>query len=75
VAFGLAGAVSRLTLLTVPTRYQIASFWIVALMLYAVLKLRRPSLSSLGPILHGTAATIAIVAVRWRLEGLPYLHH
>jgi hypothetical protein len=72
VGFAVAGALTRFNLLTVATRFQIAIFWLAALVLHAfVRRTYGPRLSTLALALNGLAGTIAIIATKWWLEGLP----
>jgi hypothetical protein len=71
-ALALAGGATRLTLVDVQTRLQITVFWALAL---AIALMSRGSSSNgrwmTAFFAHGAAATIAIVAARTSLEGLP----
>ena len=70
--FALAGALTRLTLLSVATRFQIVAFWIAALVLHFIVRRSYGSrLSRFALALNGIAATVAIIATKWWLEGLP----
>jgi hypothetical protein len=74
VGFAVAGALTRFNLLTVSTRFQIAIFWLAALVLHAfVRRTYGPRLSTLALALNGVAGTIAIIATKWWLEGLPWI--
>ena len=72
VGFALAGALTRFHLVAVETRLQLVAFWIAALALHLIVRRSYgPRLSRLALALNGIAATIAIIATRWWLEGLP----
>jgi hypothetical protein len=75
-AFALAGAVSRMILVSVHSRFQILAFWIAAVFL----QLAAPGWFSRSPgkaarfafVWNAAAATFAIIVTRILLEGLPY---
>lgn len=71
-AIALAGAGTRLILVNVETRLQIGVFWLIALAIAFAGRgwWRNRSWTSVF-LANGVAATIAIVAMRVALEGLP----
>jgi hypothetical protein len=72
IGFGIAAMAIRFLFQSVESRLQIAVFWLLALALELVL---RPSANArprwIHVVFNGIAATIAIVAVKWSMEGLP----
>ncbi|MFC0205068.1 hypothetical protein [Novosphingobium soli] len=74
--FALSGAAARAVFQLVETRWQIATFVVIALTLdigTADGETRR-----FGPrfVIHAACATAAIVAVKWHLEGVsPMVRH
>jgi hypothetical protein len=70
--FAAAGGLTRVHLLSVATRVQIAAFWILALAVYLMAR-RRLGLgaSRAGLVLNGIAATVAIIFAKWSVEGWP----
>lgn len=71
-AFAVAGAGTRLVLVNVETRLQIAVFWIIALAVaFAGRRWWRKSNWTTVFLANGVAATVGIVAARTALEGLP----
>lgn len=72
VGFAVVAMVTRFNLRVVESRYQIAAFWIAALICELAV---RPSMQA--PLnwsrlfANGAAVTVAIVAVKWMTEGLP----
>lgn len=67
-AFAIAAASTRFAFPKIESRVQIVGFWAAALVLQLV---ARPRSSALALMLNGTAATLAIIAVKVALEGLP----
>lgn len=75
--FAAAGAASRLLFESVHTRFQIAAFCAAAVLLQLaaprLLFLRRASgAAKFAFVWNAAAATVAIVATRVALEGVPY---
>lgn len=72
IAFALAGAGTRFALVDVQTRLQIAVFWAVAVAVaFTHGRWWRSRRWTIALIANGAAATVAIVATRIVLEGLP----
>lgn len=71
-AFFLIAAATRMILQhTIDTRYQIAMFWLLAVGLEAIEAHRRDGWCGRRLLANGLAATIAMVTVRFVLEGFP----
>ena len=73
LAFAIAGFVARyLSQGDVETRYLILVFWLFVALLELVVRpafgMRR---NYAALILNGTAATIAIISMKWLIEGVP----
>ena len=73
IGFAVAGGATRLHLLTVATRLQIAAFWLAAGVIYFLFRgALGPRVSKLGLAMNGVAATLAIVAAKWLVEGINF---
>lgn len=74
--FAAAGAASRLIFESVHTRFQIAAFCAAALLLQvsapALFRSPRDNRGRFAFVWNAAAASIAIVATRVALEGVPY---
>jgi hypothetical protein len=72
--FAFAAATSRLLLRRTLSRLQILFFWFMAVALEPTLAAQtRGHLGFAGMALDAAASTLAIIAVKWRLEGVPRL--
>jgi len=70
VAFAIAGAVCRHTFQDVFTRLQILAFWVAAAAIgTARLGATKRYSAKHGVAINGLAATTAILAMKWHLEG------
>lgn len=68
--FAFSGAIGRLTFQLVETRYQIVTFILLAMALEMFAERRRASPAILRAMVNAGAATAAIVAMKWHLEGV-----
>lgn len=68
LGFGLMAGAVRLNLLLTESRLQIVAFWMIALLLELAAGDERswPRFA-----LNGSAATAAIIAAKWYIEGVP----
>jgi hypothetical protein len=74
--FAAAGGAARYaSRYLIETRYLIALFWLLAIILEFVIRPAMGAQRSLGTlILNCTAATAAIITIKWTLEGIhPWL--
>jgi uncharacterized membrane protein YoaK (UPF0700 family) len=74
LCFAVAAMMVRFIIRDVESRFQILFFWLLALVFELVVESRL----RVWPIksrffLNGIAATLAIVAAKWLIEGLPPL--
>lgn len=73
-AFAIAGAVCRLIFVNVETRVQIAAFCAMAVLLQFSAGARRApnKAARFSFVWNAAAASVAIVATRIAIEGIPY---
>lgn len=67
-----AGVTRSLFQHSIDTRYQILAFWVLAVAFEGLASASGRQFEALRLLLNGGAATVAIIAVRISLEGIPY---